>query len=76
VLGAVKTEFAKYEDILKAVQKKLLEASNKVESGLTRTRAIHRKLKSVEAPAAGEVVALPAAEGDDSEAESLADESA
>jgi len=47
VLGSVKTEFAKYGDVLARVQKKLQEASNTVDQGLTRTRAIERKLKDV-----------------------------
>jgi DNA recombination protein RmuC len=53
VLGAVKTEFGTYADILGKVQKKLQEASNTVENGLTRTRAIQRKLKNVEELPAG-----------------------
>jgi DNA recombination protein RmuC len=48
VLGAVKSEFARYADILVKVQKKLQEANNTVETGLTRTRVIQRKLKNVE----------------------------
>jgi DNA recombination protein RmuC len=48
VLGTVKTEFGTYADILAKVQKKLQEASNTVEAGLTRTRAIQRKLKDVQ----------------------------
>lgn len=54
LLGAVKTEFGKYSDVLARVQKKLQEASNTVDTGLVRTRAIERKLRGVEA--------LPAAE--------------
>jgi DNA recombination protein RmuC len=53
VLGAVKTEFGKYGDILVKVQKKLQEANSTVDAGLTRTRAIQRKLKNVEALASG-----------------------
>jgi DNA recombination protein RmuC len=48
LLGEVKTQFGKYADILAKVQKKLQEANNTVESGLTRTRAIQRKLKNVQ----------------------------
>jgi DNA recombination protein RmuC len=48
VLGTVKTEFGTYADILAKVQKKLQEASNTVDAGLTRTRAIQRKLKDVQ----------------------------
>jgi DNA recombination protein RmuC len=53
VLGAVKTEFAKYGDVLSKVQKKLQEASNTVDKAAVRTRAIERKLRGVqELPAA------------------------
>jgi DNA recombination protein RmuC len=53
VLGAVKTEFGRYADILVKVQKKLQEANNTVETGLTRTRVIQRKLKNIEELPAG-----------------------
>jgi DNA recombination protein RmuC len=48
ILGAVKTEFGKFGDILEKTHKKLQEASNTIESASVRTRAIERKLKSVE----------------------------
>ncbi len=48
VLGAVKTEFGKYADVLDKVKKKLQEASNTVESASTRTRVIERNLRRVE----------------------------
>ncbi len=47
-LGAVKTEFGKFGDVLDAVQKKLQEASNKIEQTGVRTRAIQRQLRDVE----------------------------
>ena len=47
-LGAVKTEFAKFGGALDAVQKKLQEASNKIEQTGVRTRAIQRQLREVE----------------------------
>ncbi|MDQ2702904.1 MAG: DNA recombination protein RmuC [Pseudomonadota bacterium] len=47
-LGAVKTEFGKFGDVLDAVQKKLTEASNKIEQTGVRTRAIQRQLREVE----------------------------
>ncbi len=50
VLGQVRTEFGKYADVLSRVQKKLQEASNTVDQGLTRTRVLERKLKEVESP--------------------------
>lgn len=53
LLAAVKTEWAKYGDILARVQKKLNEASNTIDDAATRTRAIGRKLRDVqELPAA------------------------
>ena len=48
-LGAVKTEFAKFGGALDAVQKKLQEASNKIEDTSRRTRVLSRKLRDVEA---------------------------
>ena len=48
VLGAVKTEFGKFEDVLKKVEKKLQEAGNVIESVNQRSRVIHRKLRAVE----------------------------
>lgn len=47
-LGAVKTEFGKFGDVLDSVQKKLAEASNKIEQTGVRTRAIQRRLRDVE----------------------------
>jgi len=48
VLGAVKTEFTKFGDALAKTRKKLDEASNSIEAAETRSRAVARKLKSVE----------------------------
>jgi DNA recombination protein RmuC len=49
VLGAVKTEFQKFGDVLARTKKKLDEASSTIDSAQTRTRAMTRKLKEVEA---------------------------
>jgi len=49
VLGAVKTEFSKFGDVLAKTKKKLLEASNTIDDAEVRTRAMARKLKGVEA---------------------------
>jgi DNA recombination protein RmuC len=49
MLGAVKTEFAKFGDSLDAVSKKLEEASNKMSETTRRSRAVERKLREVEA---------------------------
>lgn len=49
VLGAVKTEFAKFGDVLAKTKKKLDEASNTIDQAQTRANVMARKLKSVEA---------------------------
>jgi DNA recombination protein RmuC len=49
VLGAVKTEFAKFGDVLAKTKKKLEEASHTIDQAETRTRAMVRQLKTVEA---------------------------
>jgi DNA recombination protein RmuC len=62
VLAAVKTEFGKFGEVIGKVQKKLQEASNVIDNAATRSRAIERKLKDVQAlPAPGEP-AMPAEE--------------
>lgn len=49
VLGAVKTEFAKFEDVLKSTQKKLNQASSDLDKLVgTRTKQINRRLQNVE----------------------------
>ncbi|NGQ93634.1 DNA recombination protein RmuC [Brevibacillus sp. SYP-B805] len=48
LLGAVKGEFGKFADILAKTQKKLQEASNTIESAAVRTRAIERRLRTVQ----------------------------
>lgn len=47
-LGAVKTQFGKFSDLLEGVQKKLQESANKIESAKATSRQIERKLKNVE----------------------------
>jgi len=49
VLGAVKTEFAKFGDVLAATKLTLERAAKNIESAETRSRQMARKLKSVEA---------------------------
>ncbi|MDF2520201.1 MAG: recombination protein RmuC [Clostridia bacterium] len=48
LLGAVKTEFSKFADILDKTQKKLQEASNTIETAAKKSRTIQRKLKNVQ----------------------------
>jgi len=49
VLGAVKTEFAKFGDVLAATKATLEKAAKNIESAEVRSRQMARKLKSVEA---------------------------
>jgi len=48
VLGAVKTEFGKFGDVLAKTKKKLDEASRTIDQAETRTRAMARQLRTVE----------------------------
>ncbi len=60
LLAEVKTEWMKYGDMLDAVQKKLTEASNKIEDAKVRSRAIGKKLKDVaELPVSDAAPLLP-----------------
>ena len=47
-LGAVKTQFGKFSELLEGVQKKLQESANKIDSAKTTSRQIEKKLKDVE----------------------------
>ena len=49
VLGAVRTEFQKFGDVLARAQKKLQEASNTLDEARGKTTTIARKLRDVEA---------------------------
>ena len=54
-LGAVKTEFSKFGDVLDSVKSKLDQASTQIEKTGVRTRAIERRLRDVESlPSEGE----------------------
>jgi DNA recombination protein RmuC len=60
VLGAVKTEFGKFGELLEKVKRKLDETGNTLEDAVNRSRQIERKLKKVEAlPAVDTALALP-----------------
>jgi DNA recombination protein RmuC len=48
-LGAVKTEFGKFGDVLAKTKKKLEEASSTIDAAEVRTRAMRRTLRDVEA---------------------------
>ena len=58
VLGAVKTEFGKFGDVLAKTKKKLEEAGNTIEAAEVRTRAMARQLRSVEALPEGRAAQL------------------
>lgn len=65
VLGAVKTEFAKFGEVLARAKKKLNEASNTIELAQTRSNVMARTLRSVEALSEPRAQALlPGAEFD------------
>ncbi|MEP7282166.1 MAG: DNA recombination protein RmuC [Rubrivivax sp.] len=49
VLGAVKTEFSKFGDVLAKTRRKLDEARSTIDQAEVRTRAMTRQLRSVEA---------------------------
>ena len=49
VLGAVKTEFGKFGEVLAATKVMLERAARNIEQAETRTRQMTRKLKTVEA---------------------------
>lgn len=56
LLGAVKTEFGRFGEVLDKTQKKLQEASNVIEQAGVRSRAIERKLRDVQELPKDEVI--------------------
>jgi DNA recombination protein RmuC len=58
LLGAVKTEFGKFGDLLDGVKKKLDQASNTMDDAAKRSRSIERKLRNVQALPASEAQLL------------------
>ncbi len=65
VLGAVKTEFGKFGDVLATLHKQLLSASNTIDTAQQRSRQMNRALTSVEAlPPEEAAQLLPAARDD------------
>lgn len=49
LLGAVKTEFGRFSDLLDQTQQRLRQAGETIEKAAIRTRAINRRLRDVEA---------------------------
>jgi len=71
VLGAVKTEFAKFGDVLAATKSTLERAARNIESAEVRSRQMARKLKSVEAlPSEEALLMLGAADSADADTDS------
>ncbi len=69
VLGAVKTEFGKFGEVLAKTKKKLAEASDTIDAATQRTRAMERRLRGVEslpdARTAELLPGLPSGSGDE-----------
>lgn len=68
VLGAVKTEFGKFGDVLNQTRMTLEKAAKNIESAQVRSRQMARKLKSVEALPSEVAQLMLGPEGDDSDA--------
>ncbi len=64
VLGAVKTEFGKFGDVLAKTRQQLQTVSNSLDTAEVRSRAIVRRLRDVEELPAGQARALLPEEGD------------
>jgi DNA recombination protein RmuC len=58
LLGAVKTDFKQFGDVLAKTKKKLIEATDVIDKSEVRTRAIERKLRNVEALPANQANAI------------------
>ena len=69
LLGAVKTEFGKFGDVIERVQKKIQEAGNAIDSAASKTKTIQRKLKDVQELPASDTAKLLPLELDEPEAE-------
>jgi DNA recombination protein RmuC len=79
VLGAIKTEFGKFGDVLNKVKRHIDLAGQTIEKTGVRSRAIERKLRSVEKltePEALEVLALPSLGEEDDGEDTLLEDSA
>ncbi|MDK9717485.1 MAG: DNA recombination protein RmuC [Trichlorobacter sp.] len=63
LLGAVRTEFGKFGEMLDKTSKKLQEAGNHIEAAATRTRQMERKLKNVQALPSSEAQSLLGIDG-------------
>lgn len=78
LLGAIKTEFGKFGDVIEKVHKKIMDAGDVIESAKVRSRAIERKLRKVDELPAAEAeryLALPNGEAEDAEVEAETEKS-
>ncbi|MBF0306586.1 MAG: DNA recombination protein RmuC [Alphaproteobacteria bacterium] len=71
ILGAVKTEFGKYGQMLDKVQKKLVEAQRTIDDVAIRRRAIDRKLRQVQSLPAPDAQALLGVDEEDAFADEM-----
>jgi DNA recombination protein RmuC len=68
ILGAVKSEFGKFADVLEKTQKQIETVSNSIGKAGVRTRAIERRLRSVETFDGAPLLPLSAADDDEADA--------
>lgn len=69
VLGAVKTEFGKFGDVLARVKEQTQSVLNTLDKAQTRSNVMHRALRQVEALPEGQVPGLLANEAEESDGE-------
>jgi DNA recombination protein RmuC len=69
VLGAVKTEFGKFGDVLARVKEQTQTVLNTLDKAQTRSNVMHRALRQVEAMPEGRVAGLLPQEAEDSDGE-------
>ncbi|MEO0030027.1 MAG: recombination protein RmuC [Pseudomonadota bacterium] len=69
VLGAVKTEFGKFGDVLAKVKEQTQTVLNTLDKAQTRSNVMHRALRQVEALPEGQVPGLLPQEAEDSDSE-------
>jgi DNA recombination protein RmuC len=71
LLGAVRTEFSKFGQVLEKTSKKLQEAGNHIDAAAVRSRSIEKKLKGVQEMPVDEATALLESEPWDEDSETL-----
>lgn len=68
LLGAVKTEFGRFADILEQTQQRLRQAGESIEKATSKTRTISRRLREVEALGTAQAAALLGSDAEDESA--------